>query len=478
MSPWRSADGATEDTGPIGPVAVFALFLLVVASPLMRGGNRHVALIAIEAIALALLVALAAGVRPAPIRFTVRGMLLAVLVTSPAWLALVYLVPVPAGLWTALPGHAEYPQALSTAGIAMPDWLPISLAPDVTSSSLCAGIPVAAAFLAGFWLRLPQVRRVLQVFVGVALVQVVIGVLQVAGGASSSLYFGGIGGRPFGTFANPNHFANYLAMALAAYVWLAYASLSSAREHRYVHHGASARTRRIAVWAAGGVFLAVGILLSRSRGAMLAGLPAGLCALTIAVLGSARARAWRMALVLTGAAIVVAFAMVGFQFVLSRFEAHSFASDASFRTLLAESTFKGAWDFWPFGAGWGTFPFVYPRFQPPTVVGFANQAHQDYAQLLFEGGMFAVILMGTFAWLAGTRAIELVRAGIRRKRLRREEMVSALCGLGLMGFLLHSLVEFNMHIPANAIMAALLAGVYLRPLDREERHEREDAIDD
>jgi len=29
-------------------------------------------------------------------------------------------------------------------------------------------------------------------------------------------------------------------------------------------------------------------------------------------------------------------------------------------------------------------------------------------------------------------------------------------------------VEFNMHIPANAIMASLLAGVFLRPLDSEE----------
>jgi hypothetical protein len=30
--------------------------------------------------------------------------------------------------------------------------------------------------------------------------------------------------------------------------------------------------------------------------------------------------------------------------------------------------------------------------------------------------------------------------------------------------LLHSWVEFNMHIPALAITAAFLAGVYLRPI--------------
>jgi len=444
----------------------------------MRGGNRNVALIVIEGLALAFLVALVAGARWPVSRITLRGALLALLVASPAWLAVVYLVPLPSGLWSAVPGHSEYRSVLAAAGIAMPDWLPLSLAPDVTASSLFAGIPVAATFLAGYWLRLPQVKRVLQVFVGVAFLQFVIGVLQVAGGTNSSLYFGGIGGRPFGTFANPNHFANYLAMALAAYVWLASSSLSAARERAFSHHAVSARTRRIALWASGGVLLAVGILMSRSRGAMLAGLPAGLCALLVAVLGSARARAWRMALVLTGVAVVLAFSMVGFDFVLSRFEMRSFQGDASFRTLLAESTLHGAAQLWPFGAGWGTYPVVFPRFQPATVVGFANQAHQDYAQLLFEGGVFAVVLMAAFAWLAGTRAVELVRAGLRRKRLRREEMVSALCGLGLLGFLLHSLVEFNMHIPANAIMAALLAGVYLRPLEREERPERAEAHDD
>jgi hypothetical protein len=43
-------------------------------------------------------------------------------------------------------------------------------------------------------------------------------------------------------------------------------------------------------------------------------------------------------------------------------------------------------------------------------------------------------------------------------------MAAALCGLGLLGLLAHSLVEFNLRIPANAILGALLAGVYLRPL--------------
>jgi hypothetical protein len=468
VSRWNRAGEPAEDTGPVGPVAVFALLLLVAVSPLMRGGNRHVALIVLEGVALAFLVALLARAVPARRRPSLRTALILLLLASPAWLAFVYLLPIPTGMWMATPGRAEYPAALSAAHVAATAWRPLSLVPDATAASLFAGIPLVAAFTAGWWLRLPQLHLVLKVFVGVAFLQVLIGLVQVAGGASSSLYFGAIGGRPFGTFANPNHFANYLAMALAAYVWVAWVKLSQSRHRVLAEHGFSRRTRRVTLWAAGGVLLGVGILMSRSRGAMLAGLPAALLAVGLALMGGADPRAWRTTVLAIGAAIIVGLALVGFDFVLARFEVSSFRGDAAFRTLLASSTLEGAARFWPFGAGWGTYGVVFPRFQPPTVIGSAGYAHQDYAQLLFEGGIFAVVLMAAFGWLAVSRAILLVRNALRRRRLRREEMVSAICGLGLLGFLLHSFVEFNMHIPANAIMASLLAGVYLRPLDGEE----------
>jgi hypothetical protein len=90
--------------------------------------------------------------------------------------------------------------------------------------------------------------------------------------------------------------------------------------------------------------------------------------------------------------------------------------------------------------------------------------------MLFEGGIFAAMLVAAFGTLVIGRAVRLVRAAWGVRELNREEMTAALCGLGLLGFLLHSLVEFNMHIPANAILASLLAGVYLRPLGKASTH--------
>lgn len=460
-----SLDGAAEDTGPTGPVAISALLFLLVVSPLMRGGNRQVALIVIEAAGLAVLVALCATASRPVFRGSLRNALLALLALSPLWLALVYLLPLPSPVWTALPGRAFYGQLLATAAIPHSGALPASLVPDATLVSLLAGIPLAAAFLAGLAVRLPRLKLVLTVLVGAAFFQVLVGLLQSAG--NSSLYFDvEFAGNPLGTFANTNHFANYVAMALAAYVWLGWMKLS--QPHRPHSGQAGALRRSLVLWAGGAVLLLVGMLASRSRGAAIAGLPAAMIAFAIALTVGSRGRPWRTTLLIVGGVLAVGVALVGLDAVVAKFNLSTLAKDASFRTLIATTTLSGAAEFWPLGSGWGTYAEVYPRFQPGSIANSVDYAHQDYAQMLFEGGIFAVLLMATFGWLAITRAMELVRAGIRNRRLRREEMAAAICGLGLLGFLLHSLVEFNMHIPANAIVASLFAGVYLRPLSRGE----------
>lgn len=466
-----------EDTGPIGPVALSALIALLVLSPLMRGGNRHVALIVLEAVALAFLAVLAAGAGRPAFRPSRRLAVLGFLFLAPLWLAVLHLLPLPQVLWNALPGHAQYAQLMAAAGIPQPGWLPLSLVPDATLASLLAGVPLMAAFAAGYLANPRQLKIVFAVVVGIAFCQVAFGVLQLGGGRDSALAFGNTHSGAFGTFANTNHFANYLVMALAIYVWLAWSRLSETRRHGFLprpHHPLHAG--HPAPWIAGAVLIVAGIFMSRSRGATLAGLPAVLAAFTLALTVGSGARPWRTTLMLVGGTVLAAVALVGADSLIARFDLQRMAADAPLRTMQAATTLEGAGHFWPFGAGWGTYYWVYPRFQPAELVGTANHAHHDYAQLLFEGGLAAVLLMAAFAWLAGTRTAMLVRAVMRRQRLRRSEMMVAICGMGLLGFLLHSLLEFNMHIPANAILAALLAGVFLRPLESAEGGE--ERVDD
>lgn len=465
----RSA-GSTS-TESLGPVAIVAATLLLVAAPLLRGGNREIALVALEGIALLFLlcvvwrVALRDRRELLPEKISGRTILLGALVTSPVWLAIVYLVPLPRALWTALPGHVIYQQLMQDAGIAVHDWLPVSVVPDASRASLLAGLPLVAAFMAGYLSRLHQLRHLLAFIVLIAFSQVLLGLMQIAGGEGSTLYFeANVFGRPVGTFANPNHLANFLAMALSAYICLARHNILNP-EAQSGAPGAHFTTRhRVALWVTGATVLVIGILMTRSRGAATTGLPAGFLAAGLALLASRHRPGWRATLLLGVAIVAVAIALIGCNSLLSRVSSGDLASSVSFRSLLTTSTLAGAREFWPLGAGWGSYGAVYPRFQPVQIAGFADYAHNDYAQMLFEGGIFSLLLGTCFLWPAGSRALELSLVAIRARSLNPEQTTAALCGLGLLGFLVHSLIEFNMHIPANAMVGALLAGAFLRPL--------------
>ena len=473
-------DRDTRTAGPLGPVHISGGIILLLAAPLMRGGNRHVALIVLECLGLAVLLALWARYMlswNAPQEGVTRQPLLVPLLMSPLLLALVQLMPLPAGWWASLPGHAVYAETLEAVGVAPGGWRPLSVSPDATTASLLAAIPLVAVFLLGYFATTRQLRLLLLVVAVIAFCQVGLGLLQVSGGEHSPFFFGVLSfGPPIGTFANRNHYANYIAMALAGYIWLAYESMHVARRAADIRpwQGSFSNRHATALWVAGGLVLVLGILLSRSRGAALFGLPmAGLALAVVALRTLGRARGWRFAAAIVVTLVLAAGALIGFDNVTSRVTASQLAGSASFRNELALTSFHGALAFWPFGSGWGTYDLAYQRFQPAALAVYANHAHQDYVELLFEGGIFSVLLVAGFLWLAGQRAWLLVRMARRDRTLDREAMAATLCGLGLLGLLLHSLVEFNMRIPANAILAALLAGAYLRPLSLEPRvHDR------
>lgn len=454
-----------NNTGLLGPVALSGGVLLLLAAPLMRGGNRYVALIALEFIGLLVLLALAARFSMAPSRVDqapVASIAFLLLVLSPLTLAVLQLVPVP--FWPAMAGHAVYADTLKSIGLDAAGWRPMSVSPDATRASLLAGIPVSAALLLGYLGSRSQLRLLLGVVAAMAFAQVMLGLFQIAGGEHSALFVGVLSyGPPIGSFANRNHFANYLAMALTTYVWLAFESYRSSRSGN--DSGSFNDRHRAALWVAGGIVLVLGILMSRSRGAALFGLPvAGLGVAIVSLRINGWSRGWRFAAVGLVLIVLAAAALVGFEAATARFSSEQLTGSTGYRAVLTRTTFEGAMAFWPWGSGWGTYDLVYPRFQPPSIAGYANHAHMDYVEMLFEGGVFFVALALTFVWLAAARAAVLVRAAWIGRKLDRESMAAALCGLGLLGLLLHSLVDFNMRIPANAILGALLAGAYLRPL--------------
>ncbi len=112
------------------------------------------------------------------------------------------------------------------------------------------------------------------------------------------------------------------------------------------------------------------------------------------------------------------------------------------------------------GWGLGTFPTVYPSYRSFYTNLFVNEAHNDYAQLLVETGLLG---FGLMLWFL----VRLYRYGLptsRRWEFQWDGAVSLAALLGCTGILLHSFVDFNLQIPANAALFYVLCGLAASPL--------------
>jgi O-antigen ligase len=107
------------------------------------------------------------------------------------------------------------------------------------------------------------------------------------------------------------------------------------------------------------------------------------------------------------------------------------------------------------GWGLGTFPVVYPEFRTFYTNFFVNQAHNDYLQLLVEMGLLGFGTMLWFLVTVYTRAIKKI--GHWTSEI--SGAVALACVLGLSGILVHSAVDFNLQIPANAALFYVLCTI-------------------
>jgi O-antigen ligase len=107
------------------------------------------------------------------------------------------------------------------------------------------------------------------------------------------------------------------------------------------------------------------------------------------------------------------------------------------------------------GWGLGTFPVVYPQFRTFYTNFFVNQAHNDYLQMLVEMGLLGFATMLWFLVTLYTRAIKKIAHWTSEV----SGAVTLACVLGLSGILVHSAVDFNLQIPANAALFYVLCTI-------------------
>jgi len=117
------------------------------------------------------------------------------------------------------------------------------------------------------------------------------------------------------------------------------------------------------------------------------------------------------------------------------------------------------------GWGLGTFPVAYPQFRTFYTTFFINDAHNDYLQFLVETGAVGFALVIWFV-------VAFYRSALKKLRDWPEDISSAVtlaCLLGCTGILVHSFVDFNLQIPANAAWFYVLCAIAASPYTLESR---------
>jgi O-antigen ligase len=202
----------------------------------------------------------------------------------------------------------------------------------------------------------------------------------------------------------------------------------------------------------------VSVFLSGSRGGLIA-LAVEFALLAAAItLGEpgARKRALIAGLILTAIA-GAAFSWLDPGEIWKRWEAVAHTPEIALgdRDKVTKDALRMSRDHLAHGVGLGAFEMAYPKYQTINTDLVYDYAHNDYAQLFAEAG--------TLGWiLAPASIVMFVLLSFRRLRSRLEHptgwlqlgMAVAVCGL-----LVHSLFDFNLHVPANAACFTLCAAL-------------------
>lgn len=425
----------------------------VLASALVLGGGQGgLGDSAVQALALCLLALCLWRHASEPGATLPRSAWLAALVLA---LPLLQLLPVPAALWLMPEARTEIAAELSAAGVDIPSrW---SLVPLATERALQWLLPAAALYLAALQLGAEQRSTLLKLLVLAAAASVVLGLAQLAGGKDSALRFYAITNpsEAVGFFANRNHLASLLAVALPLVVvgtarWLAKRDEMDARTLL----GLVAGIGLVAL-------LILGIALARSRAGLALGMVGLLGCLPI-VLGLRRRRGTRRALavaVALGLTLAVQFALFG---ILQRLEKDPF-EDTRFRLLpVAESVAR---EHWPLGAGLGGFRRAFEAEDPAPDTAYVNHAHNDWAEVWLEAGWPGWALIGGAVAALLVSGWRVWRPG--RSASPGQTAIARAAWLALLLLALHSLADYPLRKTAMLAVAGVLAGCVATAPGRE-----------
>ncbi|MFH0926817.1 MAG: O-antigen ligase family protein [bacterium] len=258
-----------------------------------------------------------------------------------------------------------------------------------------------------------------------------------------------------GTYINRNHFAGYLEMAIP----LTFGKLIGYQQQKYnissdkdIKKADKLRAQKVILWFAF-VIMFIALIISASR----AGIVSLALSLTIGgIIGYKKGIFGRnrKTIISIGIVITCGVLWLGIGNTFNRFS--KLNADKEARTTIwqgAVSIVKGN----PLlGTGFGTFIQTYKKFKPPELEhSLMDHAHNDWLELITDTGIIglSIVLFGLTYFMVNS---------LRQLQRRKNKFVISLAlgGIcGLLSLVFHSLTDFNLHIPANALLLSIILGL-------------------
>jgi O-antigen ligase len=471
---------------PAADRTIFVLFLLLLVwAPIPLGSNRPWASAILEiglfslTIAWTWLYGLGRVDLHPPFRRAWPAMLL--FACWLAWLA-IQVVPLPADLLQIIsPARARLPTPDPASAIRT-----LSIDPYASVGFLLKSCAYVAAFGLALALmrRRERMRTVAIVIVAAGLVQALLASFMHLAKLNFEVFFTAFShvDNAHGTFVNRNHLAGYLEICLALGIGMMIATLKGGTTQSWKQ-----RFRDTAGWLLSTrvllrislVIMVIALVMTRSR----MGNAAFFTSMLIAgVIGLATSRhATRSTIILLVSLIIIDVFIVGTWFgvenVIKRYE-----QTTVYRELqptggsVEERLEPGLYamdmlkDYPLTGSGGGTFYAAFPKYRPGAITAYFDYAHNDYVEFTTDTGVIGLGLLGLV--VLSTFVIALRTLYERRDPLCRGIAFGAT--MGIIAIMIHSWVDFNLRIPANAFTFVVLLALGWAAYSMNRHHSTEE----
>lgn len=302
----------------------------------------------------------------------------------------IQLVPLPPSMWHMLPGREGVIAVDRLAHLGEP-WRPISLTPPETRNALVSlFVPLAMLFGAATLDERGR-RSLIVVLLGLAGLCVLLSVLQLGGGSSSPFYFYKITNRGMmvGLFANRNHNAMFIACLLP---------MLAVKTREWMQLQMETRTTKLLIGLSTALVMLPVLAAVGSRMGFLVGIIGAVSGIYI-VSHNNRAM-WELArkyrLIIGGAVVATLLILVSLVVRFGSAVQRTTSLDSSeIRFGIWRTSWQLVETFWPFGSGFGSFVPVYKANEPISTLepSYINHAHNDYIEVLSDGGILAAAVL-------------------------------------------------------------------------------------